>query len=206
MLMNSIKPHWAWFFAGPVVLVLGCVVAVAMLIMGTLNVSEGMQRVDVPGEGTITIEEPGQSTIFFEQSGVSHAQIPGGLVIEVRPAAGGEPLPLSSSGGSFTYNNGNIAGRNYRDITFPGAGQYHVTASLPPGEAARGRLALGGSPGAALGMALGGFFGVGGLSFVLCVVIVVVVFVMRSKSASRIRQKQYQQMHPPGPPPGAPMQ
>lgn len=201
--MEPVKPHWAWFLAGPAVLVLGCVAAVAMLIMGTLGVAEGMQRVSVPGEGTITIEEAGESTVFFEQPGVSQAQIPSGLVVEVRPAGGGDPLPLTTGAGSFTYNNGNTAGRNYRNINFPSAGQYKVTTSLPPGDPSRGNVAMGGSPGAALGMALGGFFGIGGLSFLLCVAIVITVFVMRSKNASRIRQQQYQQMPPPGPPPGA---
>lgn len=201
--MERIKPHWAWFFAGPVVLVLGCIAAVVVMVMGTLNVSSGMQRVNVPGEATVSIEEAGETTIFFEQTGVSQAQIPNGLVVEVTPAAGGDPLPMTTGTGSFTYNNGGTAGRNYRNVDIPTPGQYHVKTSLPPGENARGQVAMGGSPGAALGMALGGFFGLGFLSFVLCMVIVLVVFVMRSKSAKRIREKQYQQMPQQGPPPGA---
>ena len=112
--MEPIKPHWAWFLAGPVVLALGCVAAVAMFLGGMVNMSEGMQHVGVPGEGTVTIEEPGEYTIFFEQSGVSQAQIPNGLVVEVTPAAGGAPLPLGPGGVNFTYNNGGTAGRNYR--------------------------------------------------------------------------------------------
>jgi hypothetical protein len=202
--MEPIKPHWAWFFAGPVVLILGCVAAVVVMVMGTLNVSSDMQRVDVPGEGTVNIQEAGESTIFFEQPGVAQATIPEGLIVEVTPAAGGDPLPLISEGmSSFTYNNGNVAGRNYRSINFPAPGQYRVTASLPPSSNARGQVAMGGNPGAALGMALGGFFGIGLLSFLTCIAIVIVVAVMRGKSAKRIRVQQHQPLPRQGPPPGA---
>ena len=200
--METIKPHWAWFFAGPVVFVIGCIIAFVILIGGTLSVASSMERVDVPGEGVVTIEEAGPSAIFFEQSGVAQASVPDGLVVKVTPAAGGEPLPLTTGGANFTYNSGGVAGRNYRNVDFPSAGQYRVVTELPPGSHSSGQIALGGDPSGALVGTLGGFFGVGFLAFVLCVVMMATVAVKRSKSAKRIRQQQYQQMPPQGPPPG----
>ena len=201
--MGTVKPHWAWFFVGPVILIVGCIAAVVVMVMGTLSVAEGMQRVGVPGEGVVTINEPGESTIFYEQSGVAQANIPDGLTVQVIPASGGDPLSLTSGVGSFTYNDGNTAGRNYKNVNFPSPGQYKVVTSLPPGSTTSGRVAMGGSPGAALGVALGGFFGIGALSFLLCIVSVIFVAVMRSKSARRLREQQYQQLPQRGPPPGA---
>lgn len=197
--MSPIKPHWAWFLAAPAVLMLGGVAAAAVLIFGTLSVSEGMQRVGVPGEGVVVIEEAGETTIFYEQNGVSQATIPEGLSVEVMPESGGASLPLSGAATRFTYANNDVAGRNFRNVTFPAPGRYRVVTSLPEGSTARGQIALGGNPGGALIGTLGGFFGIGALSFILCLTIVIVVAVKRSSYARRMREQQFQQM-PPVPP------
>jgi hypothetical protein len=184
--MQPIKPHWAWFLAGPAVLVVGCVAAVVVLVVGSLSVAEGMQRVSVPGEATISIKEAGDTTIFYEQMGVSQATIPEGLTVIITPAGGGEPLELTQGRGRFTYADTQAAGRNFRNVSFPHAGEYHVVTSLPPGSSAGGRVALGGSPGAALAGTLVGFFGIGIASFLLCVIIMLVVGLRRVSYRKRL--------------------
>lgn len=192
----KIAPHWAWFLLGPVILMVGIIASVAMLVVGALSVGEGLERIPAPGSGVVSFEEAGSHTVFWEQRGVMQAQVPAGLAVVITPAAGGEPLS-QSSGMNFTYNNNNVAGRNFTRVEVPSPGEYKVDVTVPEGAAGSGQVALGGNP---AGRVLGAIFGsmaVGGISFVLCLVILIVVAVKRSKSAKAQMAQQYAQYSPP---------
>lgn len=117
--MQNIKPHWGWFLLGPAVLILGGIASVVLMAGGLMSVAEGMQRVDAPGEAVIRIEQPGEQAIFFEQRGVAAASAPADLKLSITPLAGGEPLSISNTFGSVTYNANGVAGRNYGSVNFP---------------------------------------------------------------------------------------
>ena len=189
----KITPHWAWFFLGPVILMAGIVAAVAMIAIGAMSAGEGLERIPAPGSGVVRFEEAGSQTVFWEQRGVMHAQVPAGLAVVVTPAAGGAPLSQSSGGVNFTYNSNGVAGRNFTTVEVPSPGEYKVEVKVPEGAAGSGHVALGGNP---AGRVLGAIFGsmaVGGVSFVLCLVILIVVAVKRSRSAKAQMAHQYAQ-------------
>ncbi|MCA8916868.1 MAG: hypothetical protein KDB90_15855 [Planctomycetes bacterium] len=203
--MQKVTPHWGWFLLAPAVLVLGGIAAVALMAVGLTSVADGMERIDVPGERVVHVAAPGNQTIFYEQTGGISANPPADLVLEITPASGGEPLALSEPVGDVNYNMNGVAGRNFKRVNFPAAGDYKVSATLPLG-ATGGRIAFGGNPAEKIVGSLLGFFGIGGVSFLLCVIILVVVAVKRSGSRKRMLQQQYgrppQGGMPPAPPPG----
>jgi hypothetical protein len=195
----KITPHWGWFFLGPIILMVGVIAASVMIAVGALSAGEGLERIPAPGSGVVRFEEAGTHTVFWEQRGVMQAQVPAGLAVVITPAAGGEPLSQSSGGMNFTYNNNNVAGRNFTTVEVPSPGEYKVDVTVPEGAAGAGQVALGGNPaGRVLGTILGSM-AVGGISFVLCLVILIVVAVRRSKSAKAQMAQQYAQYpHPVG--------
>lgn len=186
--MQNIKPHWGWFLLGPAVLILGGIASVVLMAGGLMSVAEGMQRVDAPGEAVIRIEQPGEQAIFFEQRGVAAASAPADLKLSITPLAGGEPLSISNTFGSVTYNANGVAGRNYGSVNFPATGEYKVVVATATGG---GQVALGGNPGEKIVGSLLGFFGVGFGSFVACVIILIVVAVKRAKFRKALLRQQY---------------
>ncbi|MCB9893087.1 MAG: hypothetical protein H6839_01400 [Planctomycetes bacterium] len=203
--MQKVTPHWGWFLLAPAVLVLGGIAASVLMVGGIMSVASGMEHVDVPGERVVLIPEAGDQTIYYESSGFQ-ASPPAGLNLEITPEGGGEPLELQQPVGNVTYNVNGVSGRNFKRVYIPKPGRYKFSATLPLG-ATGGQIAFGGNPGGKIVGSLLGFFGIGGVSFLLCVIILIVVAVKRSNSRKRMLQQQYSQFPqggmPPAPPPGA---
>jgi hypothetical protein len=202
--MQPIKPHWAWFFLGPLILVFGGVAAIVLMIGGLSSATDGMQRVDVPGTATVRVDEPGYQTIFFEAGGSFAERPPDRLEATIVPLAGGEPLTLESTIGDATYNMNGVAGRSWRRVNFPAAGGYTITSTVPLGNSG-GKLVIGGDVGERIAFTIVGFFGIGFGSFILCVIVVIVVLVKRINYRKRMMQQQYAAIPQGGmvPPPGA---
>lgn len=198
---QKVKPHGAWFLLVPVLILGGGIAAVALFVVGVSGFADGMKHIELPGTETITVSKAGDQILFYEQPDASQATVPPGLSVTVTPARGGEPLEMSAPGGNVTYNYGDVAARAYRRVSFPAAGEYVVTSSLPEGVVPHGQLAIGGDP-AGLLKTMGGAFGLGFGGFVLGVIVLIVLLVMRGRSRKRINQ-QYWQQPPQGYAPGA---
>jgi hypothetical protein len=202
--MQPIKPHWAWFFLGPVILVVGCIAAVVVMVAGISSVTEGMQHVDIPGSATIQVDKPGPMPIFYEERGTMEAVAPLALEVRITPVAGTESVPIDAAFTKVTYNLNGVSGRKWGEANFPSAGAYTVETKVPLGTTA-GQLAIGGNAGEKIAGSLIGFFGLGFGSFVVCVICMIVVLVKRMGYRKRMMQQQYGAIPQGGmsPPPGA---
>ena len=202
--MQPLKPHWAWFFLGPVILILGGVAAIVLMIGGLSSVTEGMQHVDIPGSATIQVDKPGLQALFYEERGAMEAVAPLALEVRITAVAGGEAVPIDAEYNTVTYNMNGVSGRKWGEANFPAAGAYLVETRVPIGTSA-GELAIGGNAGEKIVGSLIGFFGIGFVSFILCVVVMIVVLVKRINYRKRLTQQMYAGMPPAGnaPPPGA---
>jgi len=203
--MQPVRPHWGWFLLGPVILILGGIAALVLFIGGLTSITEGMQRVDIPGRAEVHVEEPGAQPLFFEERGVSQASAPQGLEVRILPAGGGAPVPIDAGFGNVTYNVNGVAGRKWGEADFPAAGTYEITTNVHLGTK-QGQLAVGGNLGEKIAVSLAGLFGFGFGSFLLCAIVMLVVLVKRMGYRRRMVRQQYAAMPPGGmapPPPGA---
>jgi hypothetical protein len=202
--MQPIKPHWAWFLLGPVILVLGVIASVVVMVAGISSVTDGMQHVDIPGEATIQVDKPGVQPIFYEERSAMQVVAPLNLEVRITAVSGGEAVPIDASHTEVTYSLNGVSGRKWGEANFPAAGAYKVETRVPIGTTA-GQLAVGGNAGEKIAGSLIGFFGIGFGSFVLCVIIMIMVLVKRMGYRRRMIQQQYANLPPVSnaPPPGA---
>ena len=142
MKQQSIRPGRWLYWLGGVMIVVGIALAVVGIlgfVGGIAEMRDRLQRVVVPGTGTLTLDEPGTYTIYHEhQSAVggrtySNPPILSGLTCTVTSKESGGPASLSEVTMSKTYTLGSRAGIAVWQFDVEKAGEYQLSATYAPG-------------------------------------------------------------------------
>jgi len=102
-------------------------------LLGNL-VGKTLGETPVPGEGKVQLPR-GTVKVNYEEKRMgrsvedSWSGIPEGLEITLRPAGGGDPLPIDRPRGTNEYAGGGRIGSRYGDVQIPVAGEYVATVA-----------------------------------------------------------------------------
>jgi len=139
-----LRPGRIWYAVALAVLAAG----IAFLAHGFASLAgtvDGLQRVSLPGGGTVSLTHGGGYIVYYEGPGAQNGNIPF-FHINIAPASpGGAVASLARYGSTVTYNIGSHQGRAVLSMRVARAGRYAVTTtgSAP----ANADLAFGGSIG-----------------------------------------------------------
>ena len=129
------RPSWIWFLVTLAILVAGIV----WLISGFASVAstiDDLQRVPVPGHGTVSLTHSGGYTIYYEGPGARNGDIPF-FHVNVAPASPGAAVAsLTHYGTTVTYSLGSHQGRALLSLRLRSPGRFTVTTT---GDRARER-------------------------------------------------------------------
>ncbi len=143
---RTVRPGRIWYLLPLAMLAAG----IAWLIIGIASVAStvnGLQRVPLPGGGTVTLTHSGGYTIYYEGPGAQSGNIPG-FHVRVAPTSAGTAVSLTQYGSTVTYHIGSHEGRAVLALHVSKPGRFAVTATGAPANGAD--LALGGSIGSGL--------------------------------------------------------
>jgi hypothetical protein len=180
---RRVRPGRIWylltlaiFAAGVVWLVYGIV-----SLVGTID---GLQRVTLPGGGTVSLAHSGGYTIYYEGPGAQNGSIPS-VHVNVAPASPGAAVAsLSQYGSVVTYNVGSRQGRAVLSLRVSSPGRFKVTATGAPPAGAD--LAIGGSIGKGIVGAL-----LPGIPLIVLGVLAAIVLLIARIIATRSAQRRY---------------
>jgi len=157
--------------------------------VGWVDRINDLQRVDVPGQGTVALAETGGYTIYHEFIGADDRFFGPDVSQVTLTGPDGSDVPLRDYDSTVTYSNGTHDGVALFSFTAAQPGQYELSAS---GD--RSTLAVGRSVGGGLVAGIVGGIAVGLLGVLAAIVIAIVVGVARGRS----RRRQVYGMGPPG--------
>lgn len=192
---EPIRPSAGWFGLAGLVAGIGIVVAIVLwvrTVTGYLDKIDDFQRIDIPGEGTVTLEETGGYTIYHEYPGADDDFFGPDIASITVTAPDGSGVDLRDYSSTVTYSGSGHDGIALFSFTADEAGAYAVSVDGDGGELAVGRGLGGGIVGGIVGGLVVGFVGV-----VAGIVIAVVVGVQRGRNR---RRRQVWGRPPPGPP------
>jgi len=143
----KLRPGRIWYVLTLAVLAAG----IAFLVLGVASLAStvnNLQRVSLPGGGTVSLAHGGDYTIYYEGPGAQNGNFPL-FHIRIAPASPGAAVTsLARYGSTVTYNFGSHQGRAVLSLRVTRAGRYAVTTS---GSApANADLAFGGSIGSGI--------------------------------------------------------
>jgi hypothetical protein len=148
---GKVRPGRIWYIPALAVLAAG----LAWLIVGltsVIGIVDGLQRVPVPGHGTVDLTHRGGYTVYYEGAGARRGSIPFFHVSVVPASPGAAVAHLTQYGSAVTYNIGSHDGRAVLALQVRSPGRFTVTTT---GTAqAGGDLAFGGSLGSGIVTAL----------------------------------------------------
>ena len=162
---------------------------------GLDGITEGLTRVQVPGETAVSLEE-GTWTVFYEWSGEfqgetfsTSSEFPGMEAVVIDD--GGEQIPVTPSNASFNYNIGGHSGFSVGEVDIPAAGEYVFAArSLDPTDSQPFVVALGKDIGQSTVLLVIGVIGMIGAA-AIAFVIWLIVIILRSRAKKRMRTAGY---------------
>lgn len=145
--MRKVRPGRIWYLATLAVLVAG----IAWLAYGLASVAgtiDNLQRVSLPGGGTVNLTHGGGYTIYYEGPGADSGSI-APFHINVAPASPGAAVAsLTRYGSVVTYDIGSHHGRAVLSLQVTSPGKFTVTVTGTPSAGAD--LAFGGSLGSGI--------------------------------------------------------
>jgi hypothetical protein len=170
----------AWYLT--MLMPLGLCVFGVLAFMRLVDNIEGMQRLVVPGERTLTLDK-GDYRVFAESEshvdGVAYAN--NQYSVRCSLEADGAPIELESSTAKITYSLGGYAGRSIFKFTMRKAGSAKLACTTDDGKAVL-----------AVGTGIGTSIVAGVLTLVFGVIGIVaafaIVFVLRRRTVRRIAQ------------------
>ncbi len=145
------RPGRIWYVPALGILAAG----IAWLVFGLASVTgtiDGLQRVPVPGTGTVSLAHGGGYTLYYEGPGAGNGDVPS-FHINVAPVSPGTAVTsLTQYQTTVTYNIGAHEGRAVFSlrVTRPGRFAVTTTGTVP----AHAELAIGGSIGSGIVTAL----------------------------------------------------
>lgn len=167
----EVRPKARWFWIGGGIIALGVVAAIATFVLGfagIANTVDDFERV-TPDGGGASIDSAGEYVIYNEGLG-SFADV-------IITSPDGEAIPLSFYSGGLTYGFGGRSGNALYTFDAPGAGVYRVETNA--------NIAIGKSIAGDLVRTIVLPFAIGGLTFVLGLIVIIVTAVRRSGSKKR---------------------
>lgn len=146
---------------------------------------DSFQRVQVPGQGTVTFSQPGGYFLYFEGPGFNSLSSTGTVRVSITNDASGQPVSLGSLGDAHeSYSFGGHSGQAVASFTITTPGRYVVTTGTPTSPAPAD-IALGPGLGSALATAIVGLvFGI--LALIAAVFLVIGTAVRRRIWAARL--------------------
>lgn len=187
---------WILFSAVAVVILIGGITS----IEGTVD---DFDRVAADDTGHEVDLDAGDYRIFAEGPNANEEYFTPSVVVTVTDSAGND-VPTGFYVGSLRYGAGGHEGTAVYTVDIPQDGTYTVTASSADGRVRN--VALGTeNPLATVGVAIALFFVVGGIGFLIALILLIVLLVKRGRSKKQIFQAQaaaYQQGQQPGYPQG----
>jgi hypothetical protein len=144
---QQVRPGRIWYVVALAALGAG----LAFLAYGLISLFgtiDGLQRVPLPGSGTVTLTHSGGYTIYYEGRGSQNGNIPS-FDVHVAPASPGAAVAsLAHYGSTVTYNIGSHEGRAVLSMPVTSPGSFAVTTTgTAPGNA---DIAIGGSVGSGI--------------------------------------------------------
>jgi hypothetical protein len=125
---EKVRPGRIWYVLTLAVLVAG----IAWLVVGLVSVAsaiDGLQRVPVPGHGTVSLTNSGGYTIYYEGPGARTGSISPFHVNVVPASPGAAVASLTQYGSSVTYNFGSRNGRAVLSLQIKHPGRFAVTTT-----------------------------------------------------------------------------
>jgi hypothetical protein len=171
------------------------IVGIVMIVLGVTtiaNMVKDFAKVPVPGQTTIQLSS-GEQWIFVSRSNGSRANIDSVDVTVTDP--NGSTVPISYDSGQSANSNGNDF-ESLGSFDAPTSGRYSIETTGP----AQAGIRIGKIPFLRIGLLIGGGVAVGGLGFVIAMIVLIVALVRRS----RVKKANQAASHG-GPPSGAPL-
>lgn len=134
-----IKPPSRWWYLLSVAAFLcGFVAMAAFMWPRLMSMGDELVQVVVPGEAELVLEKSGTYTIFHESKSVVDGQAfvsetVAGLRVVVRSVSGGDPVKLTSSTTSSSYNIGGRSGSSLFTFVVQTPGRYRMAATYDDG-------------------------------------------------------------------------
>jgi hypothetical protein len=185
---SKIKPSLGWYWVAGAIVVVGVATAIGIMVAsaaGALGRTDDLQRVQVPGQGTIHISDTGGQVVYFEGLGPPP---PGSLAVQITDP-NGNAVDLHRYFGDVHYTLNQTRGFAVATFAADSTGDYAVSTKSRrsvTGAVAIGKSIFGGTLGGLLGGVLIGFISV------LVGVIIAIVTGVRRRAARRRRQGPYQ--------------
>lgn len=148
---RKVRPGLIWIVLSLAVLVAGIV----WLVFGITSVAstiDDLQRVPVPGHGTVSLTHSGGYTIYYEGPGARSGDIRPFHVNVVPASPGAAVTSLTQYRSSVTYNIGSHDGRALLSLQVKSPGRFEVTTT--GAEPPNADIAIGGSIGSGIVKAL----------------------------------------------------
>jgi len=201
---RKLEPGVAGYWIGGALVVIGIVGAIVWFVVGLLGIVdavEGFERVPADGGGTVTLDADTEYVIYLED-GASSRFGPSVRVGLTDPS--GVAVDLDRYGSDFNYDFGGHAGTALFTFRSTEDGDYELSAESSSSFA---EVAVGRSVAGDLVWTIAMPFVIGGIGFLVGVIILIVTLVRRSGDKRR-RAAESQPAPPftgvPGPPPGFP--
>lgn len=191
---SKIKPSGVWYWIGSAILVLGCGGALVWFIVAVVGLNtqaRDYQRIDVPGQRSLTFSESGTYTLFGETAtSVSSSTLLDEPDVTVKNSSGSTVTVNSTYYySSSTYNVDNYHGKAFADVHISSPGTYEFTVRRPASTTTAGRdvnaVAVGQTFTNSSAAQVFGSMAVGFVAFVIGLIVLLVVAVKRSGSRKR---------------------
>jgi len=183
----SIRPSRLGYWIAAV-LVAVAVVGAVLAVVGFSSLGrevDSFQRVQVPGDATVTFSKSGGYLLYFEGPGFSGLSSTGTVRVSIQSQDSGQQVSITPlHGKQETYTLGGHSGQAVASFTIATPGRYVVNAGIPT-DPAPADIAVGPGIGATLVQAIIGLvFGI--LALIAALAVGIITRVLRSRSARRL--------------------
>jgi hypothetical protein len=181
--LTPLRPKAFWYWVGAFVMVLAAAIAVFMFVKGVFGFVgqiDDFPRVDVPGSEVVHLE--GGEWVLYHEPGPGSFSGMSAQDLNVSTVPGERSVPVRTHSLGETYDDGARSGVAVGTFDAPVEGNYRITVS---GGGTGGQVAVGRPLFDGLLPWLLGGMAVGGIGFVVGLVILIVVGVRRSADKRR---------------------
>ena len=137
---DPIRPSTRWYWVGGVLVGVGMIMQVVGQaswltsfrdVFDDFQGPDALERIRAPGEGEVFLEEPGEQIVYVEAVGrVPRRARP--LTVRIRPADGGETIPLDPIDHDATYRSVQRRGLGALQFEIDEPGRYRVEVDEAP--------------------------------------------------------------------------
>jgi len=139
---QQVRPGRSWYTL-PLAIAAAGITWLIIGILSLVSTVSHLQRVTLPGGGTVNLAHSGGYTIYYEGPGAQSGNIPSFHVHITPVSSGAAASSLNQYGSGATYNIGSHQGRAVLTLNVASPGKFAVTATGGPVTGAD--LAFGGS-------------------------------------------------------------